>query len=319
MSATLSRNVEANKACITIDSACDLPRSFINKHAIRVLPIKLKLGNTTFVDTRDPAQTIKMYSSQRLHQNYIAKSEAASVSEISSIFENDIAPQYDNVLAITISSKRSEIYKNVKESVFVGCDRFKSARKKQGNSSPLRIQVVDSQALFPGQGLLAYEAVRLLKAGIPVPKIAAHIEKVKNTVKGFLLPENLYYLNKRASIKGDKSVSWLSYKIGSMMDIKPIIEAQHGETFTSGKAKGFEDGLKQIFQRANSAIESGLTINAINMSYAGNPKVIENNRDYQMFINDAKARGVKTLLSVMSTTAAVNVGPGAFSLAFAEK
>ncbi|MCW8196775.1 hypothetical protein F6455_18435 [Proteobacteria bacterium 005FR1] len=104
-----------------------------------------------------------------------------------------------------------------------------------------------------------------------------------------------------------------------MLDIKPIIEARDGITTPVGKVRGFNEGLRDLFSRAEKAMEKGLAIKAVNMSYAGDPQEIENRPEYQTFVAKAKQQGVTTMISVMSSTAAINVGPGAFCAAFAGK
>lgn len=62
-----------------------------------------------------------------------------------------------------------------------------------------------------------------------------------------------------------------------------------------------------------------LGANTFLVSYAGDPKHIEECPEHQAFIAKAKQQGTTTMVSVRSTTAAINVGPGAFCLAFAAK
>ena len=305
--------------CIAVDSACDLPYQFIRAHGIRILPINLRLGNQLYRDLREPESTIHLYKSKQLEKNVAAETEAVSVREITTFIERELAVDYDTLLAITISSKRSEIYKNIRESVFVGSNRFHNARRKQGIDKPLRIRIIDSEAIFPGQGLLAFEACRLINdEANPLSDAVNQLEGLKKRIRGYLVPQSLYFLKNRASTKGDNNVGWIRYAVGGMLDIKPIIEAYHGETQTVDKAKGFLRGIENVFVRATLAMKSGLCINAVNMSYAGNPKIIEATPEYQNFLKSADYYGVTTLLSVMSTTAAINVGPGAFALAYAE-
>ena len=42
---------------IVVDSACDLPREFLQEHRITVLPISVRIGDETLVDDRDPEVT----------------------------------------------------------------------------------------------------------------------------------------------------------------------------------------------------------------------------------------------------------------------
>ena len=54
------------------------------------------------------------------------------------------------------------------------------------------------------------------------------------------------------------------------------------------------------------------------MSFGGDPRIIRELPAYQDFEGFAATHRVQLHLSVMSATLAVNVGPGAFSLAYVE-
>ena len=106
--------------------------------------------------------------------------------------------------------------------------------------------------------------------------------------------------------------------MGNMLNVKPIIQCYKGHTEPVDKVMGFNKGLVNLFEKAKKAIENKLSINVVVMSYAGDLNDIYKNSDYVKFIEFAKNNNVRTLISVMSTTASVNVGPGSFSLAYAE-
>lgn len=310
----------SSTTCIAVDSACDLPRSFIDAHEIRILPITLKLADQNFLDTRDPRRTVQLYAGGHLGKNAAAESEPVSAAEISELIEKELVSRYDNVLAIAISSQRSEIYKNLLAAVYGSTPKFKELRKEYGQSANFKIRVIDSQTFFAGQGLLIYEAVRLLKQKQPsLRELAETLEGLRSSILTYLVPDSLYHLKSRASTKGDRSVSWLGYQVGNILDIKPIVEGRDGSTAAVDKVRGFDEGLNNVFGRARAAIEKGLAIKAVNMSYAGDPRQIENTTAYRTFKTFAQDHGVTTLLSVMSSTGAINVGPGAFCLAFAAR
>ncbi len=70
---------------------------------------------------------------------------------------------------------------------------------------------------------------------------------------------DLFHLKNRASKKGDNSVGWLSYKMGSMLDVKPIIQCYRGQTESVDKAMGFDKGLVKLFENAKNAISAYLS------------------------------------------------------------
>lgn len=307
------------RTCIAVDSACDLPEAFFKEHNLQILPISLKLDGKNFIDNRNPEETIEFHSGEMGKKSFDAETEPFSVKEMSKLLEEQLIYDYDEVLALTINSARSEIYKNVRDAVFVSQHKFKDSRTKAGITPLFRIRVLDSTTLFTGQGVLVYEAVRLLKAEkLNVAKAITALTPLRDKVRAFLLPKDLYHLKNRASKKGDNSVGWLSYQMGNMLNVKPIIQCYKGETGPVDKALGFDKGLVKLFEKAQQAIGDSLSVNVVVMSYAGDLNDIYNNSDYKKFVAYAKSKKVDTLLSVMSTTAAVNVGPGSFSLAYAE-
>jgi len=308
----------SERTCIAVDSACDLPAAIFKEQDLQILPITLKLGGNNFIGNRDPEKTIQFYLSDMGKKSFDAETEPFSVREMSTLLEEKLIFDYDEVLVITINSARSEIYKNVRDAVFVSQHKFKDARLKAGQSPFFKIRVFDSGTLFTGQGVLVYEALRLLKAQqLNISQVVEKLVLLKDKVRAFLLPKDLYHLKNRASKKGDDSVGWLSYQMGNLLNVKPIIQCYKGHTEPVDKVMGFDKGLVNLFEKAKSAIEDKLSINVV-MSYAGDLNDIYKNDDYIKFIEFAKNKNVRTLMSIMSTTASVNVGPGSFSLAYAE-
>jgi fatty acid-binding protein DegV len=145
------------------------------------------------------------------------------------------------------------------------------------------------------------------------------VETFSQDVHAYLVPQDLYYVRSRAHQKGDKSVGWFKYQMGTMLDIKPILKAYRGETEAVDTVRGFDGAMKKLFGMATDAIEKGLLTKVVCMSYAGNPEDVKNFPGYDEFVKVAHANKVETLLSVMSTVAGIHVGPGAFSLAYAAK
>lgn len=312
----------SEKTCIAVDACCDLPDDFINQHNIRVLPIYLRFENQTYTDNRNLQNSIDFYKKGMLEKSLDAESIPVSAEEMSSILEKELVLNFDKVLAITMMHTRSTIYENIRDAVWVSQPKFKELRASAGIDRRFRIQVMDSNNLFTGPAVLTYEAVRMLnQESASIESIMVRLESLKECVRTFILPQDLYHLKNRAGKRGDrsdKSVSWLSYQVGKTLNIKPIIMGYRGSTDPVDKAIGFGNGLEKIFGNAMAAIEEGLSIKVICMSYAGDLREIKDEKLYQKFISYANQRGIPTLLSVMSTTAAINVGPGCFSLAYAE-
>lgn len=305
--------------CIAVDSACDLPLSYLQKHNIKILPISILVGSSKFVDVRDPESTTELYRRKLLEKSMDAETQPFSVEQMSALLEEELIYDYDEVLVFTINSARSKIYKNVRDAVFISNPKFKKLREDAGKDRFFKINVMDTRTLFTGQGVMLYEAIRLFREkGQSTNEVLAHMNVLKDKVRAYMLPYDLYYLKNRASAKGDKSIDWLSYQLGSMLNVKPIIEAYQGDTAPVDKAMGYDKALAKLFNRARDAVNKGLSAKVVVMSYAGDLNDIRGNDAFMEFEDFLSGRAIPYYLSVMSTTAAVNVGPGSFSLAYAE-
>lgn len=308
--------------CIAVDACCDLPPEFIQQNNIRVLPIYMRIGDQTLTDDRNPERTLDFYKQGMLAKSFDAETNPVSAEEMSGILEKELVLKYDKVLAITMMSSRSRIYENVRDAVWVSQPKFKDLRSATGLTRRFRIMVMDSNNIFTGPAVLVIEALRLLKQeNASIESTMMALEPLANKIRTYLVPQDLFHLKNRAGNRGDKSdksLNWLTYQVGKAMNIKPIIEGYQGNTGPVDKAFGFSNGLEKIFSKVSGAMDNGLSINAITMSYAGDLNEIKKESAFQQFVAHTESRGVPTHLAMMSTTAAINVGPGAFSISYAE-
>jgi len=302
---------------IVIDSACDLPRSYIEQHHLEIMPINLKIGDEIFIDERDQAQTIAFYQRYLKERTLDAQTQPFSVQQITNLFLDKLVLNYDRVLVLCIASSRSLIYENATKASFAILSGYKARREKAGVEGVFQMRVLDSKILFTGEAVLVHEALRLLeKEQLPFDKLRPVVEELTQHVHAYLVPNDLFYVYHRARARGDRSVSWLQMKLGSALDVKPILKAYRGDTFPLEKHIGFEGALGRLFEIAREDMKKGLRTKLVAMSYAGNPDVIRAMKGYQEFVKHCEKTGHETMLSVMSTTAGINVGPGAFSLGY---
>lgn len=304
---------------LVIDSACDLPRAYIEQHDLQIMPINLVFGDEIFIDERDPEQTIAFYQRYLTERNLDAETQPFSVEQITNLFLDRLVLKYDRVLVICLASSRSLIFENATKASFAILSGYKDRRQKAGVEGVFALRVVDSKTLFTGEAVLVHEAIRLLnEENMPFDKLRPAVEALSQHVHAYLVPNDLYYVRTRARKRGDRSVGLLSYAIGSALDIKPILKAYRGDTFPVKKIQGFDNAVSALFDIAIEALKVGLRTKVICMSYAGNPDVIKQHARYAEFTQIAHQHGVELLLSVMSTTAGINVGPGSFTLAYIE-
>ena len=301
---------------IVTDAACDLPKKYRDANDILTLPIALIFGDQETLDTRDPEETKAFFRRYADNKKTHAETRPLSIDETAAIFLDQWVLDYDCLLVITVAQSRSKIYENTTRASFKILKEYRKRREQAGVSGLFTLRVMDSQTMFTGQAVLVQEAVRLINSGMPFDKLRPAIEELTNHVYGFLVPNTLDYVYHRGRARGDRSVSWMAHKLGNMLDMKPIIQMHRGETGPIAKFRGYDETLENLFDRARGEINRGLQTHTIAMSYSGDTKDIRRRDDYQNFCKFAEANGIETTLSVMSTTAGINVGPGAFAMAY---
>ncbi len=302
---------------VVIDSACDLPADYIKQQGILVLPINLYLGDEHLLDVRDPAATIEFYEHYAKNRKQTASTAPPETEQIiESLLEH--ANQFDRLLIVTVTSTRSKVFEHATKAQLPLLNALIQQRRQENIGGSVLLRVHDSKTMFTGQGVLVHEMVKLLeKEELDFNELCRRADEFSEHIHAYLVPNDLFYVRERARQKGENSVSWLSYQAGTLLNIKPVIHMHQGDSGALATARGFDAALEKLLEIATDAIDAGLKSNTVVMSYAGDPKVMGENRLIREFRAYAASKGVDVLESVMSTTAGLNVGPGAISLAYA--
>jgi len=303
---------------IVVDATCDLPDDYLKRHGIVVLPISLRFGDHWIHDSRDPAATRSFYTSRvDSREDDFAESAPFSPGEIEKLFLDRLVIDYDYVFCLTITSSRSPIYDHAMLASRSILSKYREPRRSAGLPERFGLAVVNSRNLFAGQGIQASEAVRMVQAGLSPSEIGHRMRELGDLTYTYLVPADLHYIYKRASKKGDRSIGWGGYALGTMLDVKPILRCHKDETGPVDKVRGFSAGTERLFANLCQRIEAGLEAPVVCLSYGGDIAKVKAMPGYQKLAKLAESRGVAVLLSTMSKTAAVNVGPGALAVAFA--
>lgn len=302
---------------LVIDSACDLPKAFIERNGIEILPITVKIDDAVQVDRRDEAATLAFLHAHIAERGANAETMPLTVDEIRDLFLHKLVVDYDYVFCITITRTRSPIYDNAQQASYAILNEYKAVRAAAGNPTPFALRLVDTQTLFCAQGILPVEAVRLRDAGEGPAKIRARLEHLALHTYGYLVPRDLYYIRNRARAKGDRSIGLVGAALGTMLDIKPVLRGHRGETGPVAKLKGFEPAVEKMLDFAGERVAAGLMTPTLTLCYGGELEELRAMPGYARLRETCDAHNVEVFESVMSLTGMVNVGKGAVVVGFA--
>lgn len=304
---------------IVVDSACDLPDTWLRDHNVVLLPITVRIGDAVIADHRNEEATLQFLGSHVAERGAEAETTPFTVAQVRELFLDKLVVDYDYVFCLTITRTRSPIHDNAERASFAILNDYKPIRSAAGHDSPFALRVIDTGNVFAGQAVPAVDAVRLRDAGEGPAAMRARIESVVQNTHAYMVPRDLNYLRARTRHRGDRSVSFLSATLGTALDIKPILHCNRGETGPVGKVKGFENAARLLFDKVAARVREGLAAPTVCVSYGGELAGLHALPGYESLLQVCAQHGVATHESVMSLTGMVNVGKGSLVVAFAGK
>jgi len=118
-----------------------------------------------------------------------------------------------------------------------------SAHEAKRMSGYDRVCIVDTHQAIIAQRLLVEMAVRLRDEGYSAQEIALRIEHSRDKVVVCGVVDTLKYLRKGGRIPAGLAA------IGAILNIKPVIVLEDTKLKTMGKARGYTQGVKMLYQR----------------------------------------------------------------------
>jgi EDD domain protein, DegV family len=302
---------------IVVDSACDLPADFIERHRIVLLPITVRIGEAVLADQRNEEATLQFLHAHVAERGHEAETIPFTVEQIRDLFLQKLVIDYDHVFCLTISKLRSQIHDNALQASFAILNEYRPIRQAAGHNSPFALRVIDTLSLFAGQGVSAIEAVRLREEGQTPPQIRMRLEQLATNTYGYMVPRDLYYLRARARHKGDRSVGLVGAALGSALDIKPVLRAYRGETSPVAKLRGYDNAVRRLFEFTARRVREGLLTPVVVIGYGGELEEMRALPGHGALREACADAGVEVYETVTSLTAMVNVGKGALGIGFA--
>ncbi len=308
-----------SNTAIVVDSACDLPEDLIKERGIFVLPIEFEVKGKQFRDRRIPEMATAFNQDADLNPAEVARTIPTSTETIRDFILEKIIDDFEYVIILCISSTRSGIYANAAEAL-----KSLPLLLSADSAPPGKLQTaisIDTRAVFSGEGLLANYASNLLKlssqhGGIEFSELVDLIKAQIPILHTYVVPNDLGYLKNRGRLRNEKSVGTVDYLVGRILGLRPVI---HWERATSKKEKvcrSFNSAFSEICRIASNAIDQGLGTRTITVSYSGDTEAFSQTRAFSELSKYAQSQGVEIILSRMSITASIYMGPNAVSLSF---
>jgi DegV family protein with EDD domain len=200
---------------IVTDSACDLSDQLVKEHGVGVVPLTIRFGEEEFIDRIElsPAEFWERCNVK----GGLPETAAPSPGSFQQAFQEAADNGADEVLCLTISSKVSGTYG--------------SARTAAENFSGIPVRVVDTLAVTMGQGLLVIAAAEEAAAGAGMDELVAATEARIPRTRIYGVLGGLDHLQRGGRVGGARAL------LGSLLDIKPVVQLKDGEVAEESKQR----------------------------------------------------------------------------------
>ena len=203
----------SEKILIASDSTSDLGAELIAKYGIKILPLGVTLGESTYTDGVDIDPDMIYANYEKTGQ--LPKTSAVNIADFEDFFEEQTKAGYSVVL-FTISSEMSSTYHNA----HLAAEDYEN------------VYVVDARNLSTGGGLLVLTAAEMAEQGKSAKEIFEECTRLTEYVDASFVIDSLEFLH-----KGGRC-SALAALGANLLQLKPCIVVKDGKMGVTKKYRG---------------------------------------------------------------------------------
>ncbi|MDD4169112.1 MAG: DegV family protein [Desulfotomaculaceae bacterium] len=276
------------KVFIVTDSTADLPKELSSAYNITVVPLKVIFdGCEPLLDGVD-IKTEQFY--HRLVENReLSITSQPTPAEFASTYQR-LHAEGGSIISIHISSAMS----GTCQSARLGKDMVPGAD----------IEVIDSQSVSMGLGLVVLTAARAARAGKSKQEIYAIIRRLIPKIKVYFIANSLDYLARGGRI--GKAQAFL----GTILNIKPLLYLKEGIVHPYEKIRGRAKAMDRLAQTVGEKVGDKLI--QCSLVHSNDPAGIEQLRQKIM----AQLNCDEPIIANLGTVVGTHTGPGVLGVAF---
>ncbi len=271
---------------VVTDTASDLPDELLAELGIGLVSLRIRFGSEEFVDRVE--LSTKEFWSRCSSYNGLPETSAPSPGQFQEAFERMAGEGADGVVCVNLSAKMSATIQAARQ----------AAEALEGT---LPVQVVDSESVTLGQGLITIDAAQRAARGGTLEEVVAAAEQAVGKMKLYGAIDTLENLKKGGRIGGAQAL------LGSMLSIKPVIEVKDGVVEKESQQRTRSKSLRYLADKVHNAGP----ISRLAVFSADAPDL-----DDFLALLDGVHPSEKTLLGDVGPVIGTHAGPGAIGVAW---
>ena len=288
-----SRFAVRGRVAVVTDSACDLPEAALEAEGVTVVPLRLILGEETFLDkvTITPAAFHKRMAEGR----FVARTSQPPPADFREVY-GALAAHGAPVLGIHISGALSGT-----------CSAARTAAislRADGGLAP--VAVLDSRNVSVGQGLIVREAARVARSGGTLAEVALAAGSAAARARLYAAVPSLDTL-----VKGGRVTSG-QRALANALGVVPLITVDGlGRARPGGAARGFPRACVKLVEKS-LAKTRGLAGTTWGVAHFGAAGLAESIAGELL----ARRPGSDAFVVEIASVLAAHTGPGAVAVGF---
>lgn len=235
---------------IVTDSTSDIPPETARSLGIAIVPAYVRFGDKVYRDRVDI--TADEFFQKLVESNIPPATSAPSPGDFAETYHK-LLQESDNILSIHVTSKLSAI-----------CNAALQGKEALGEQGR-HIEVIDSQSLSMGLGLITIAVARAAQEGKSLEEVAntAHQAIPQTHVMGLL--DTFKYV-----LRGGR-LGKAAGLLGAMLNVKPLLTMREGELSPIGFARNRPKGVERLVE----FVKSTLHIDELAIVYSTTPREAE--------------------------------------------
>ena len=215
---------------IVTDSLSDITGKLVQELGVTVVPLYVRFGEEVYRDRVE--MTTDEFYHRLVHDAAFPTTTQPPPGDFVGVY-NKLAKETDEILVIVVSSKLSGTYQS-------------ALQAKSMVEGKCRIEVIDSQTIVMGLGLIVISAAKAAEAGANLGELADLVHKAMPRSHAIMSFDTLKYLAKGGRI--GKAQSFL----GSILSVKPILTIRDGEVHPVTRVRSRAAGVDYLYNSAAS-------------------------------------------------------------------
>jgi DegV family protein with EDD domain len=218
---------------LVCDSTADLDPPFRAAHTVRVVPLKVIFGDQTLADGVDISA--EEFYARLAAPGPFPRTSQPTPAEFEEVFR-ELGAEGGSIVCTTISADLSGTHA--------------SATQARAALPELDIRVIDTRSVAVGHYAAVREAVRVIESGGDADAVEVAVTAVRSTDKVLFTVETLEFLRRGGRIGGARAL------LGSMLDIKPILEIRDGVIEAVGRVRTYPRAIDRVVEECKRAADA---------------------------------------------------------------